>query len=194
MASHRLVAHCRQDLLQRLPVEVAEEVADGLDDSFEEYLSRGLTPDQAATAAVAEFGDPGQIVDAFRRASPVRRLARMLVLTGPLVGGWWAAALISSRAWDWSIPLSARLVAGPLVAASVALLMTALLSRRYQALQRAGIAGCLGVAALDAAVITTVMVLAPDGRWLFIVAACLSAVRLTFVARSLRRILVQAGM
>lgn len=192
--SHSLVAAYRQDLLARLPADVAEEVAGGLEDTYQQYVRGGLSPETAATAALAEFGDVGVVLDAFRRASPVRRLARALIVTGPVVGGCWAAALIASRAWDWPVPIGARLVAGPLVAASVVLLMTALLTRRHRALRRAGIAGCLGVGALDASVIATVIVLAPAGRWLFLIAACLSAARLAFVARAMPRLLAQPAV
>lgn len=191
MVGRSLIAAYRQELLARLPADVAEEVASGLADAYQHYVRSGLSSEQAAAAAIAEFGDVSLIVDAFRRASPVRRLARVLIVTGPVVGGWWATALIVSRAWDWTVPIGARLAAGPLVAASVLLLMTALLTRHYRSLRRAGIAGCLGVATLDAAVITAALVLAPAGRWLFAVAACVSAARLTFVARAMPQVLAQ---
>jgi hypothetical protein len=193
VAGHSLIGAYRQELLERLPADVAEEVASGVEDACQHHLRSCLSPEQAAAAAIAEFGDVSLIVDAFRRASPVWRLARVLIVTGPVVGGWWAAALIVNRAWDWTVPIGARLVAGPLIAASVLLLMTALLTRHYQSLRRAGIAGCLGVATLDAAVITTALALAPGGRWLCAVAACLSAARLTFVARAMPQVLAQPG-
>ena len=194
MADHSLIAAFRHDLLARLPADVAEEVADGLTDAYEQHLCSGMSPDEAATTALAEFGDSDMVVDAFRRTSPARRLARALIVTGPAVGGLWAAALITSRAWDWPVPIGARLVVGPLVAVSVALLVTAVLTRHHQALRRAGIAGCLGVALLDASMITTVMVLAPAARWLFVIAACVSAARLTFLAGAMRKILAQPGV
>jgi hypothetical protein len=116
-----------------------------------------------------------------------------VIVTGPVVGGWWAAALIANRAWDWPVAIGTRLAAGPLVVASVVLLITALLTRHYRALRRAGIAGCLGIVVLDALAITAVMVLAPAVSWLFGVAACLSAARLTFVARVIPRVIAQPG-
>lgn len=191
MAGHRLIGAYRQDLAAGLPADIAEEVAGGLVDAYDRHLRNGLTADAAAEAAIGEFGEPRLVVDAFRRGCPVRRLARALLVTGPTVGGCWAAALIASRAWDWPVPIGARLIAGPLLAASVVLLVTAVRAHRYQAFRRAGIAGCLGVAMLDASAITTVMVLAPGARLLLVVAACLSAIRLTYVAGSVRRIFVQ---
>lgn len=189
MADHGLIAAYRHDLLARLPAELAEEVSDGLTDAQEEYMRRGLSRDQAAAAAIAEFGHPGTVAGAFRSASPVLRLARILVVTGPIVGGLWAAALITARAWDWSIPIAAPVLVGLLLAASVVMLATASLTPRYQSLRRAGIAGCLGIAVLDVTVITTATLLAPDARWLVVIAICLSAVRLTFVLGGLRRCL-----
>jgi hypothetical protein len=191
MADHGLIAAYRRDLLARLPAELAEEVSDGLTDAHEEYVRRGMSPDQAAAAAIAEFGHPGTVVDAFRTACPVLRLAHVLIVTGPIVGGCWAAALISARAWDWPIPIAASLLVGLLLAASVVMLATASLTPRYQSLRRAGIAGCLGIATLDVTVITTAMLLAPDARRLAAIAVCLSAVRLTFVLGGLRRCLAE---
>jgi hypothetical protein len=116
----------------------------------------------------------------------VLRLARILIATGPVVGGCWAATLITARAWDWSIPLAAPVLVGLLLAASVAMLATASLTPRYQSQRRAGIAGCFAIAVLDATAITTAMLLALDTRWLVAIAICLSAVRLTFVVGGLR--------
>ena len=189
MADDGLIAAYRHDLLARLPPELAAEVCDGLTDAQEEFVRRGLSPDQAAAAAIAEFGHPGTVAEAFRRASPVLRLARTLIATGPVVGAWWAVTLITARAWDWSIPIAAPVLAALLLAASVVMLATASLTPRYQSLRRAGIAGCLGIAVLDVTVITTAMLLAPDVRWLVVIAICLSAARLTFVVGGLRRCL-----
>ena len=193
MADHSLIAAYRHDLLARLPAELAEEVSDGLTDTHEQYLRRGLSPDQAALAAIAEFGRAGTVVDAFRRACPVWRLARVLIVTGPIVGGWWAAALIVARAWDWPIPVAAPLLVGLVLAASVVMLATASLTRRYQSLLRAGITGCLGIAVLDVTVLTTAITLAPGARWLLVIAMSVSVIRLTFVAGMLRRYFANRG-
>ncbi|HSR84294.1 MAG TPA: permease prefix domain 1-containing protein [Streptosporangiaceae bacterium] len=191
MADHGLIAAYRQDLLAQLPADLADEVTDGLTDAHERYLLRGLRPDQAAAAAIAEFGEPGTVAAAFRRACPVWRLARVLIATGPIVGGSWAAALVTARVWDWPVPIAARLVVGLVLAASVVMLATASLTHRYPSLVRAGIAGSLGIAALDVAVVTTAVLLGPDLRWLVVVAVCVSMARLTFVARTLCRYLAR---
>jgi len=189
VADHGLIAAYRRDLLERLPVELAEEVSDGLADAHEHYVRLGQSPDQAAMAAIAEFGEPATVVDAFRRACPVWRLARLLVSTGPIVGGLWAAALITGRAWGWPVPDAARLAVGLVLLASVVLLVTAVRTRRYRSLHHAGVAGGLGVALLDGSVVITSMLLAPAFGSLLIIATCVSAARLVFVAGTLRRYL-----
>ena len=191
MADNNLIAEYRRDLLALLPAELADEVSDGLADARGQYMLRGLSPDQAAVAAITEFGHPATVADAFRRACPVLTLARMLVVTGPIVGGLWAAALVTARAWDWPIPIAVQLLVGLVLTASVALLATASLTSRYRSLRHAGIAGCLGIAVLDISVIVAVMLQAPNVRWLVVAAACVSMIRLTLVARSLPRCLAR---
>ena len=65
-------------LSAQLPATVVEELADGLAQTQQRYLSEGLTPDAAAGAAMAEFGEPQVIVAAFTRLSPARHAARRL--------------------------------------------------------------------------------------------------------------------
>jgi peptidoglycan/LPS O-acetylase OafA/YrhL len=194
MAEHRLITAYRDDLLAQLPAHLADEVSDGLADAQEKYIGQGLNPDQAASAAIAEFGNARMVVDGFRRACPAWRAARALIVTGPVVGGWWAAALIADRAWDWPIPMAVRLLLGMMLAGSVLLLVASARARRYQQVRRAGLAGCLGLAVLDACVITTAVLLGPNLRWLLEVAVCVSAVRLTFVVGGLRRLVSQPGV
>ena len=194
MAEHRLIAAYRDDLLARLPSHLAEEVSDGLADAHEKYIGQGLNLDEAASAAIAEFGDARMVADVFRRACPAWRAARVLIVTGPAVGGWWAAALITDRAWDWPIPMAVRLLVGVMLAGSVLLLVASARARRYKQVRRAGLAGCLGLAVLDVCVITTAVLLAPSVRWLLVVAVCVSAARLTFVVGGLRRLVFRPGI
>ena len=194
MAEHRLIAAYRDDLLARLPSHLADEVADGLADAHDKYIGQGLNPDQAASAAIAEFGNAGLVAEAFRRACLAWRVARALIITGPLVGGCWAAALIADRAWEWPIPIAVRFMVGVVLAGSVLLLVASALARRYQQVRRAGLAGCLGLAVLDVCVITTAVLLAPSLRWLLVVAVCASAVRLTVVVGGLHRLVSQPGI
>jgi len=186
MAEHSLIQDYRDVLRAELPAHLADEVADGLAETNEKYLQEGLSTQEAAHAAIAEFGDPALVVLAFSRASPARRVARRLIVTGPAVGLCWGAVLITGRAWDWPVPASARLLFGMTLAVLVGLLVTAALARRYRFARRAGIAACGGLAFLDASAIAAVMVIAPSGRWLVILASCASAARLIFIARAVR--------
>ena len=90
--------------LEELPGPIVEELADGLTETHRSYLSRGLSADAAAEAAVAEFGSAEEILAGFARVNPARRTARRLLGFGPVVGGCWAAALATSRAWPGSFP------------------------------------------------------------------------------------------
>jgi hypothetical protein len=176
-------------LSAQLPATVVEELADGLGQTEQRYLSEGLPPDAAAGAAMAEFGEPQVIVAAFTRLSPARHAARRLLAAGPLVGGCWATALIAGRAWTWPVPGAARLLFGIALIAVIGLLATAAFGRRYLSARRAGAAACAGITALDSIMLITVMLAIPALIWPVILAAAASAARLAFSARALRAVL-----
>jgi uncharacterized membrane protein len=176
-------------LSAQLPATVVEELADGLGQTQERYLSEGLTPDAAAGAAMAEFGEPQVIVAAFTRLSPARHAARRLLAAGPVVGGCWAAALITGQAWTWPVPGAARLLFGTALIAVIGLLATAAFGRRYRSARRAGAAACAGITALDTIMLITVMLAIPVLIWPVTLAAAASTARLTFSARALRAVL-----
>ena len=176
-------------LSAQLPAPIVEELADGLDETHQRYLNQGLECGAAAHAALAEFGEPHMIVAAFTRLSPARRAARRLLATGPVVGACWGTALITSRAWTWPVPIVARLLFGLALITVIGLLAAAALGRRYRSVGRAGAAGCVGITALDAAMLITVLVVIPTVIWPLILAAVASAARLTFTARTLRPVL-----
>ena len=176
-------------LSAQLPATVVEELADGLGQTQQRYLSEGLTPDAAAGAAMAEFGEPQVIVAAFTRLSPARHAARRLLAAGPLVGGCWAAALITGRAWTWPVPGAARILFGAALIGVIGLLAAAAFGRRYRSARRAGAAGCAGITALDSIMLITVVVAIPVLIWPVILAAAASAARLIFSARALRAVL-----
>lgn len=186
MAEHRLIQDYTGVLFAELPDRLAGEVADGLADAYAQYVSHGLSPDAAEQAAVAEFGDARDVVNAFTVSSPARRVARRLVVTGPAVGCCWAVALIAGHAWAWHVPMLARVLVGATLIASVIVLVTAALGRGYRAVHRASAAGCIGLATLDSTVIGLVLISAPKFGWLLAMAAMASATRLTCVVRVLR--------
>jgi hypothetical protein len=184
-----LIARYLDALAGQLPGPVVEELADGLEETYRRHLSLGLTPEAAAEAAVTEFGDPDLIAAEFARAHPARRAARRLLVIGPAVGLFWAIALITGRAWTWPVPLAARIVPGVTLLAVVALLAVAARGIRYRPVGRAGTAGCVGTAALDAFMIVGVLAADPAATWALAVAMTASAARLGLSARLLRPVL-----
>ena len=176
-------------LSAQLPAPIVEELADGLGQTHQHYLASGLSADAAARAALAEFGDPQVIIAAFTRLSPARRAARILLATGPLAGACWGTALITGRAWTWPIPLTARLLFAVALVTVIGLLAAAAFGRRYRPARRAGAAGCVGITALDSAMLITVTLAAPVLIWPVILAAAASAARLIFTARVLSPVL-----
>ena len=188
-----LIAGYLDTLSRQLPGQVVEELADGLEETYRRHLGLGLAPDAAAQSAVAEFGDPELIAAEFTRAHPARRAARRLLAAGPAVGLCWAVALITSRAWTWPVPAAAGILPGLALVAVVALLAFAARSTRYRPIGRAGAAGCIGTAALDAFMIIGVLAADPAARWAVAVAVTASVGRLGLSARLLRPVLAGSG-
>jgi hypothetical protein len=176
-------------LSAQLPAPLVEELADGLDETHQHYLTQGLTPAAAASAAVAEFGEPQVIVAAFTRMSPARHAARRLLATGPVVGGCWAAALITGRAWTWPVPATVLLLIGVALITVIGLLAAAAFGRRYLSARRAGAVACVGITVLDGVMLITAVLAIPVLAWPVILAAAASIARLTFTARVLPAVL-----
>lgn len=188
MAEPRLIRDYLAELEARLPPELVEELADGLDETYCHHLAAGLDARAAARAALAEFGDHATIATAFTRTAPARRAARALLFAGPVVGGCWAVALIRARAWDWPVPTAIPLVLAAALTASIALLLMAAFCDRYRTSRRAAVVALLGLVALDVALPG---LLAPSGLlrgWPLIVASALSLARAGLATRALRRI------
>jgi hypothetical protein len=189
MAEPRLIGSYLAALSTQLPVPVVEELADGLAETLRCYVRQGLDPDRAAECAVAEFGDPREIVAAFACVNPARRAARRLLGTGPAVGGCWAAALITSRAWLWPVPPGVPVLFGVALAGVIGLLAVAALGPRYRLAARAGAAGCIGLTALDAVMIITAMLLTSSVTWVTLAAVAASGTRIAFSTWNLRPVL-----
>jgi hypothetical protein len=189
MSQASLITDYLSVLSAQLPAPLVEELADGLDETHQHYLTQGLTPDAAASAAVAEFGEPQVIVAAFTRLSPARHAARRLLATGPVVGGCWAAALITGRAWTWPVPATVLLLIGVALITVIGLLAAAAFGRRYLSARRAGAVACVGITVLDGVMLITAVLAIPVLVWPVILAAAASIARLTFTARALRAVL-----
>jgi hypothetical protein len=191
MSEPRLIRDYLAVLSARLPGSITEELAGGLAETYQAYLRRGQAPDAAARSAVAEFGDPYLIAAEFTRVNPARRAARRLLVTGPVVGACWAAALITSQAQNWPVPLPARIMLGLALAAVVALIAVAALGTRCRLAARTGLAGCIGITALDVLMISGVLLAAPAMTWVTIAAIAASTARITVSTTTLRPLLAR---
>ncbi|MEV4511218.1 permease prefix domain 1-containing protein [Dactylosporangium sp. NPDC049525] len=188
MAGHRLIDATVTALARRLPADAVDELADGLTETYLHHLSRGLDPDAAANAAIAEFGEPHVVIAAFVRQSPGRHVAKGLIVSGPAVGACWAVALIAGHAWTWPVPVPIRLGLGLTLLAVVTTLALAATTRRNYRLTRAAAVGGLGLIGLDAALLAAVALLPAAFTWPLIVATAASLVRLVLTARALPRL------
>jgi len=180
----RLIRDYLQVLAAQLPASIVDELADGLAETHRSHLGRGLSPDAAAEAAVEEFGSAEEILAGFARVNPARRAARRLLGLGPVVGGCWVAALVTSRVWPGPPP--ARAGVSLVLLASIGLLAVAALGRRYRVCAVSGTAGFAGFAALDTALIVGAVVLLGPLTWVTALAMAGSMVRLAACARALR--------
>jgi hypothetical protein len=185
MASHQLIDAYVAHVARRLPADTVDELADGLIETWHYYLGDGLTADQAARAAVAEFGAADSVADEFVAQAPGRRTARLLLLTGPVMAACWGTSLIATKVWTWPIPPVLGLAYPAVLLATVALLVAAATSRRSYRRTRLGGLASLVLILLDAAMITAVGMLAPMAVWLMAVAVAASVARIGWTIRAL---------
>jgi hypothetical protein len=188
MAEPRLIRNYLATLQAQLPADLVEELADGLDETYRHHLAAGLDQQSAAHAALAEFGDAGQIAAAFTRSAPARRAARALLGAGPAVGGCWAAALIAARAWTWPVPTVIPLMVAACLTVVIALLTTAAFSGRYRTSRRSAAIALIGVVLMDVTLPSTLIVAGLLRGWPVLLAAALSLARAVFAAGAWRRI------
>jgi hypothetical protein len=190
MASHPLIDIYLRQLARQLPPDAVDELADGLIETWHHHQATGLAPADAAIAAIAEFGHPTHITDAFIQHGSARRTARQLLTTGPMVGLCWGTTLITMHAWLWPIPTTARIAFGLVLFATIsALAVAAIGQHRYTRTRLAAAAGSMGLISLDTAMLATCALFAPAPAWPIAIAAALSLARLTFSTRTLPRVL-----
>lgn len=185
MAGDRLIEEHLARLCHDLPARIVEELADGLTETWERHLAAGLPPEPAARAAIAEFGSVEQITGAFVTESPGRRTARLLLITGPVVGACWGAGLATGRAWTWQVPAVAAVLLPVTLLAVVVLLVAAATARRSYRRTHLGAYGGLGLIALDLTTAATVLAVAPGIGGLTVVAVGASLARIGVTARCL---------
>jgi hypothetical protein len=139
MASHRLTADATTRNDVRLAAYLADlaarlrgprhrrqailaELSDGLDQAAQDHRAAGLTPEQAATAAIAQFGTPQAVADAFGNELAIayaRRTIVWFIATGPLVGIWWLLLLHPDPWRTGVIALLADIPVIPLIAIAI---------------------------------------------------------------------------
>jgi len=189
MAPHHLIDAYLAELRRALPADVADELADGLTETYDHFRDHGLDPDTAARTALADFGAAPDILNAFAQIAPGRRTARALLATGPLAGGCWALALLTGHAWQGPIPTAARLAFAALLLSVVALLVIAVrIDHPYQR-RTPAIAGAGGVLLLDCAAVCTAALLISVPTWPLLLAVTASLTRICGTAPALQRLL-----
>ena len=108
---------------------IIDELRDGLMEALEVHQARGCSPQEAAVAAIAEFGDPRMVAAGFGpelAAVQARRVALGLLATGPLVGLSWIAAVAVNTLPPWRHQLTGPWLALPLVGLALAVACPAL--------------------------------------------------------------------
>jgi hypothetical protein len=185
MAGDHLIDAYLQELAGRLPADTVDELADGLLATWHQHRDRGLPPTAAAHAAIAEFGTPAEITDAFVVHATGRRAARALLATGPPVGACWGVSLIAAKVWTWPVPTAAVALFAVTLLCVVGCLLAAATSRHSYRRTRLGDLGAAGLLALDTAMLVAVLLVAPAFVWPMALAIPASLVR---IALTLRRV------
>ena len=183
-----LIAGDVTGLHRELPAPIADEAAGGLIETYEHHLAAGTGEQEAARAALSEFGELGLVVVEYTRQAPGRRAARLLLATGPVAGLCWTLALVPGRAWTWPVPAAARLGFGTALLLAVALLLAAATSRRTYRRTRLTAAASPVLLVLDATAVAAVMLAAPALTPALSIAAAVSLSRIAFTAWTLPRL------
>jgi hypothetical protein len=104
-------------------VAATDELRDGLMEALQTYQRYGCSQAEATAATIAEFGDPDTVAAAFRPelgAVQARRVALGLLVTGPLVGLAWIAAVVVNALPPWRHQLIGPWLALPLIGLALA--------------------------------------------------------------------------
>ncbi len=177
-------------LRRGLPAGLADEAADGLTETYQYHLASGAAEEEAARAALAEFGDLTAVLGEFTRQATGRRAARLLLATGPVAGTCWATALILGRAWTWPVPATARLTFGAVLLLTVLALLAAATSGHSYKRTRLTAAGGPVILALDATAIAAIALAAPSLTLPLSAAIAVSLGRIAFTAWTLLRLAI----
>ena len=188
---------------------ILAELEDGLWTATAAHQAQPMSPEEAARAAVAEFGHPPTVAAGFGpelAAATGRRVGLGLLATGPLVGSSWL--LVAAATWRWSgreppaaLGLVAAMVGLVLVVAVPAAMVAVAVSGRLSRWLPAGpqVAATAAATAASACVagdlvlltgMLTATVLAGGVAWpAGLLAAGASGLRLSVAGRAARRCL-----
>jgi hypothetical protein len=100
---------------RRRRAQILAELCDGLEQAIADQTTGGRISDQAAAAAIARFGAPQAVADAFAgelATAYARHTIGWYLATGPLVGIWW---LLLLRPHPWATGLLTVLAAIPVI-------------------------------------------------------------------------------
>jgi hypothetical protein len=103
---------------------ILAELRDGLDQATEDCVASGLPADQAAAAAITQFGSAHAVAEAFAgelTTAYARRTLACFIATGPLVGIW----LLLLDPSPWRTGLIALLAAIPVIPLIIIAIATA---------------------------------------------------------------------
>jgi len=191
MADDELIGAYRAELAQRLPSDVLDELLDGLVETRDALLTRGLDAESANAAALDEFGEPDVVVAAFTRNAPGRRYAVRLLATSPAFALLWGTALIIASAWTWPIPRLLEVAYGVVLLGVACVLLSVLRATNPAATGRAGYA-IGGLIVLDVGMLAAVTFAAPALSWTMVPAIAVSLLRIGMVAPRLPTLLAPA--
>ncbi|WP_433007964.1 hypothetical protein [Kribbella sp. CA-294648] len=187
MAGRDLIDGYLAELARRLPVEAVEELADGLEETFQRQLRRGQSPTDAARSAIIEFGRPQLVAAAFARHSPGRRTAIALLVSAPAFAGLWGATLLTGHVWTWGIPVAVAAAFGAVLLAVAATLGVVARSNNCATVRLAGPAA-LVLILLDLGMLMAVALAAPAMTWAMALAVPASLIRIALAGRNLPRV------
>jgi hypothetical protein len=179
---------------------ILAEFRDGLHDAVEGRVAGGMPEAQAEKDAIAEFGTPRAVAEAFAgelTTAYARRVIAAYVATGPLVGIWWLL-LLQPHPWRTGlVALMLAIPALPLVAVAIATATATLATtgRLIRWLPEAGprraltaVSGIAGlVLAVDAAMIVIYARSAIPLQPLAVAAIAASVARIGYGVSTLRR-------
>jgi len=110
---------------RRRRTQILTELRDGLAHAVEDRVADSIPHNQAEKDAIAEFGTPQTVAEAFTgelATAYARRTIATYIATGPLVGIWW---LLLLQPHPWRTGLIALLIAIPVLPLVVVAVATA---------------------------------------------------------------------